>query len=109
MEYVIRAPYAVNFRVDIFNVLNRKDIIEPDQSYTFDSIAPAPGISCSGKNSVGKANPAAALQADCPGLAYLRTIDGRPVTVNPNWGKAARSATAYQVPLSLRLSLAFTF
>jgi hypothetical protein len=109
LEYVIRAPYALNFRVDLFNALNRKAIFEPDEDYTFDDVAPINGISCDSKDSVGKANPGDALRADCPDLAYLRTTDGRPVTVNPNWGKAARSATAFQTPLSLRLSLAFTF
>jgi hypothetical protein len=107
-EYVIRAPYAINFRVDLFNVLNRQAIREIDEDYTFDDVAPIP-VSCDSRNSAGKANPVAALQADCPDLAYLRTIDGRPVTVNPNWGKAARTTTAFQNPLSLRLSLALTF
>jgi hypothetical protein len=72
-------------------------------------VAPINGLECSNKDSAGKSNPAAALAADCPDLAYLKTIDGRPVTVNPNWGKAARSNTAFQNPLSLRLSLALTF
>jgi hypothetical protein len=107
-EYVIRAPYAVNFRVDLFNVFNRQAIREIDEDYTFDDVAPIP-VSCDSRNSAGKANPVAALQADCPDLAYLRTVDGRPVTVNPNWGKAARTTTAFQNPLSLRLSLALTF
>jgi hypothetical protein len=109
LQYVVKPPYAVKFGVDVFNVFNTQEILEYDQDYTFDSIAPIAGINCE-TEAAGKANPAVALQSACPELQYLKTVDGHPVTVNPNWGKQGRSATtSIQAPLSLRLSLALTF
>jgi hypothetical protein len=106
---VIKAPYAVNFSVDLFNVFNAKDAVEIDENYTYDSIAPITNFNCTNKNSAQAGNPITAVQADCPALNYLKTVDGRPVTVNPNWGKAALTTTAYQIPLAMRLGLSLTF
>jgi hypothetical protein len=109
LQYVFRPPYALNFRVDLFNVFNSQTIQEYDQDYTFDVVTPIPNLDCKSRNSAGKSNPLQALQADCPDLAYLKTVDGRSVTPNANWGRAARSNTAFQLPISLRFSLAVTF
>ena len=72
-------------------------------------VTPISGIDCKGRNSAGKSNPIDALKSDCPGLAYLKTVDGNQVTVNPNWGKPISTTAAYQAPLSARLSLSLSF
>ncbi len=109
VEYVISAPYAIKFGIDIFNVFSSQTVVLQDEDYTFDVVTPIANAHCKNRDSTSKANPIPALQADCPDLAYLKTVDGRPVTTNPNWGKAQRLTAAYQVPFSMRLSLALTF
>ena len=109
LEYVIRAPYSVSFRVDVFNLLNSQKALEYDEDYTFDSVAPISGIDCRGEGAAGTPVPIQALLAECPDIAYLRTVEGRPVTVNPNWGRPGRSTTAFQAPLSVRFGLSLTF
>jgi hypothetical protein len=107
-EYVIMAPYAIRFRADLFNVFNAQDPILYDNDYTFDTVAPISGISCKG-DYAGTARPGDDLVAGCPAVAYLKTVEGFPATVNPNWGKSGRTTASFQAPLSLRLSLALTF
>lgn len=107
LAYVIKAPYAVKFGVNVFNVFNAQTATAYDEDYTFDVVTPISSMNCSSRNSVGKGT--RALQADCAGLGYLKTVDGRPVTVNPNWGKPAPTTGAFQAPLSLRLSLSLQF
>jgi hypothetical protein len=109
LNYVVRAPYAVNFRVDVFNVFNSEEVQQIDPNYTFDSVTPAAGIDCDGRNAVSKSNPIQAIQADCPGLAYLKSVDGHPVTINPNFGKQDTGLNALQVPISMRFTLALQF
>jgi outer membrane receptor protein involved in Fe transport len=109
LEYVIKPPYALKFTVDVFNVFNSEEIIAIDQDYTYDAAQPITGANCSSKTSAGKGNPVAALQSACPDLKYLKTIDGRPVTVNPNWGRPAAGTASFLAPLSLRLGLALSF
>lgn len=109
VEYVIKAPYALKFTVDVFNVFNSEDAVIMDQDYTFDMTQPISGAKCSNKSSVGKANPVQALQSACPDLKYLKTIDGRNVTVNPNWGRPAPGTASFMMPLSLRLGLSLSF
>jgi hypothetical protein len=109
VSYTIRKPYTVAFRVDVFNVFNSQTVLEYDQDYTFDTVTPISNMNCSSRNSAGKSDPITAIQADCPGLAELKSVDGRPVTVNPNFGRASRLSTAYQLPISLRLGLAVSF
>jgi len=43
--------------------------------------------------------------ADCPDLAYARTLDGSRVSPNLNFGRA----TAYQVPVSARFGVMLSF
>ena len=106
LEYVIRAPYAVNFRVDVFNVLNGQEITAVDENWTFDSVAAINNVNCE-TDSMGDIG---GMIAACPELASLRTVDGRPATVNANWGKASTQVTQpYQDQLSVRFSLALTF
>jgi hypothetical protein len=105
MEYVIKAPYAVNFRVDLFNVFNDKTELAVDENYTFDEVTPIQGLRCDGTNHVDTGDPAASLQAECPELEFLKTVDGRPVSVNENFGKGI----TFKAPFSMRLSLALTF
>jgi hypothetical protein len=109
LGYVVRPPYAINFRVDIFNIFNSQEAQLFDEDYTFDTVVPMANASCKSKSAAGKANPVASLQSDCPDLAFLKTADGRPVSPNPNWGRAQPTTTAFQTPLSMRLSVAITF
>lgn len=107
VSYVIRPPVALAFRLDVFNVFNSQETLTYDQDYTFDAVHTIP-TSCA-NHAAGKANPIQALQSACPDVAYLKTIDGRNATLNPNWGKTDRATTAIQAPLSMRLSLALSF
>lgn len=104
LGYVVKAPYAVNFRVDVFNVFNSKTATQVDENYTFDTVQPITGISCDG-NYVDSGNPGQAIQNDCPALQFAKTVEGRPVEVNPNFGKG----NLFKAPLSMRLSLSLTF
>ena len=109
VEWKFSAPYAVRFGIDFFNVLNSQTVLLQDEDYTFDTVTPIPNAQCKNKDSTSKSNPATALQADCPDIPYLKTVDGRPATVNPNWGKAQRTAAAYQTPFTMRLNLSLSF
>jgi hypothetical protein len=109
VEWKFSAPYAVRFGIDFFNVLNSQTVLLQDEDYTFDTVTPIPNAQCKNKDSTSKPNPATALQSDCPDIPYLKTVDGRPATVNPNWGKAQRTAAAYQTPFTMRLSLSLSF
>ena len=107
-EYTITPPYAVKVSVDVFNVLNSQDITAIDNNYTFDAVQPIGNVKCD-VAAAGSSNPIGKLQSSCPQLAYLKTVDGRPVNVNPNWGRAVAATASYQAPLSLRIGLALTF
>jgi len=105
LEYTIQVPYTIRFSIDILNVLNQQQTLTVDGNYTFDFVRPIVNGTCASKNGAEAKDPVAAVQADCPDLKYLRTIDGRSVSVNPNYGRA----TSYSAPLSMRFGLAFTF
>jgi hypothetical protein len=107
--YTITPPYAVQLSLDVFNVLNSEEIVNIDENFTFDAVQPIVGAQCKNKDAASASNPAAALAADCSQVGYLRTTDGRPVTVNPNFGKAEAVSTAYQVPLYFRVGVGLTF
>jgi hypothetical protein len=107
-EYTITPPYAIKVSLDVFNVLNSQEIVNFDEDYTFDSVQPIVNLKCD-STAVGSKNPIAKLQSDCPDVAHLKTLDGTPVTPNPNFGKPAATATSYQTPLALRIGLALTF
>jgi hypothetical protein len=107
--YTITPPYALQLSVDVFNVLNSEEIVDIDENYTFDAVQPIVGAQCNGKDAVSASNPTAALAADCPQIGYLKTTDGRPVTVNPNFGRANNVSTAYQTPLYFRVGVGLTF
>ncbi|HEU4383927.1 MAG TPA: hypothetical protein VFR85_10575, partial [Anaeromyxobacteraceae bacterium] len=104
LAWTFSPPYQVRLTIDAFNVLNQKTVVEYDQNYTYDSpqVIQRPG--CRG-DFVGTPDPAGKLQATCPDVKYLRTVDGRPITVNPNWGKPAW----HQGPIQLRFGLALAF
>ena len=108
VSYVIEPPYEVKFSVDFFNVLNQQTVLLYDQNYTFDQLQVIQNAGCKG-DFVGTSNPAGALQAACPSVSYLRTLDGRPIGVNPNWGKPAPTNLAYQTPIQVRFGLALSF
>ncbi|MGC4000094.1 MAG: TonB-dependent receptor [Anaeromyxobacter sp.] len=110
LEYVVKPPYAIKFSVDVFNVLNSQETMTVDENYTYDVVQPIVGLKCTG-NAVSAANPSQALQNQCPDLKYLKTIDGRPATVNPSWGRALANVgrSAYQAPLSIRLGVQLAF
>jgi hypothetical protein len=107
--YTITPPYALQLSVDVFNVLNSEEIVDIDENYTFDAVQPIVGAQCNNKDAVSASNPTAALAADCPQIGYMRTTDGRPVTVNPNFGRANNVSTAYQTPLYFRVGVGLTF
>ncbi len=108
LSYVIDPPYEVRFSIDVFNVLNQQEVQLYDQNYTFDQLQIVQNAGCKG-DFVGTANPAQKLQDTCPDMKYLRTLDGRPVGVNPSWGKPAPSNYTYQTPIQLRFGLALAF
>ena len=90
-------------------MLNSQTALAYDWNYTFDAVQPMVGASCRNKDANGNAGK---LLSDCPDLAYLKTIDGRPVTVNQNWGKPIPPPlliSAFQAPLSMRLALFLAF
>jgi Carboxypeptidase regulatory-like domain/TonB dependent receptor len=105
LQYVLSPPYAIRLSVDAFNLLNAQQATRFDQSWTFDPVEPIIGGQCRSHNGASGADPIGKALADCPDLAYLRTLDGRPVTINHNFGRA----TAYQQPLAIRLGLELTF
>jgi hypothetical protein len=107
-EYTITPPYVVKLSVDVFNVLNSQDVLAIDTNYTFDTVQPISNLKCD-SSAAGSANPEAKLKADCPQLAYLKTVEGRSVTVNPNFGKPFGVTPSFQAPLSVRVGLALTF
>jgi len=104
-QYTIRAPYTLTFSLAFFNILNSQTATSVDQNYTFDNVLPIQNGACHNKNGANASNPTQGALADCPDLQYLRTTDGRPVTVNPNFGRP----TSYQLPLSIRFGLALAF
>ncbi len=109
LEYLLEPPYSIKFTIEVFNVFNSQSAIDIDQSYTFDRVQPIPGAQCANRNGANGVNPIAGIQADCPDLKSLKTLDGRPVTVNSNYGKPLGSAGSYQLPISLRVGAALTF
>ncbi len=108
VEYALTASNKLSLMVSVFNLFNTQEILGYDETWTFDTVQPILGATCRSKNSAGKADPIAAALADCPDLAYLKTTDGRPVTVNQNWGRAS-STPSFQSPLTMRVGLQLTF
>jgi hypothetical protein len=108
LNYVITPPYAIQFSVDVFNVFNTEEVRMTDENYTFDAVQPIVGANCD-TSAGGSSSPVSKLQGDCSDVRYLKTVDGRPVNVNPNWGKAAPTVNAFQAPLSLRFGVALSF
>ena len=105
LEYTFTPRYLLRFTLDIFNALNQQQAIAVDQNYTFDNVRPIVNSQCTARNAASSSTPASAALADCPDLRYLRTTDGRAVTVNPNFGRP----TQYQAPLSVRFGLTLLF
>jgi hypothetical protein len=108
LEYVIKPPYALKVSVDLFNIFNTQDIVYADENYTFDTVQPVSGINCTTSAPSAKV-PWQKLQQDCPDLKYLKTVDGRSVQVNKNWGRALPGVSSYQVPITMRLGVALSF
>jgi hypothetical protein len=108
LSYVLRGPYALKFSIDVFNLLNRQDVLLYDQNYTYDNVLVIQGIKCN-VQAVGTPDPIGKLQRSCPDVAFLKTIDGKPVTPNPNFGKPFADTIAYQIPIQVRLGLALAF
>ncbi len=116
LEYALAPPYTLKMTVDVFNVLNQQTALRVDEVWTFDAVMPISG-SCRSRSAAGAADPVAEALRDCPDLAYLRTLDGRPATINRNFGRPIRANAAlgfytppaYQLPLAVRVGLALTF
>jgi hypothetical protein len=109
--YTISPPYAVRFSVDVFNLFNSQEVTNVDQNWTTDDVNPIQGGQCSGRDAVPSSRPIAAAFKDCPDLQYMKTLDGRPVTVNKNFGRPSNAAlrAGYQTPLTVRFGLEVTF
>jgi outer membrane receptor protein involved in Fe transport len=105
IEVAMAGPYALRLKVDLYNALDARGATRVDQNYTFNYVQPISGLRCSKVDAPSNANPAAAVLAACPDLAFLKTLDGRPVTVNANYGQARE----FQAPLSARVSVEVTF
>ena len=105
LEYTLGPRYLLRFTLDVFNALNQQQAVAVDQNYTFDAVRPIVNGQCSARSAASSTSPSGAALGDCPDLRYLRTIDGRAVTVNQNFGRP----TQYQAPLSVRLGLALLF
>jgi hypothetical protein len=105
LEYALAPRYILRFTLDVFNLLNQQQALAVDQNYTFDNVLPIVNGQCSKRDAASAGDPSGAALADCPDLKYLRTTDGRPVTLNRNFGRP----TQYQPPLSVRFGLALTF
>jgi len=86
-------------------VLNAQEPVAVDQNYTYDSVQPVVGGTCRTRSGAQGADPLASASADCPDLRYLRTTDHRPVTPNPNFGRALQ----YQAPRAVRFGMAVSF
>ncbi len=108
LSWVFSAPYELRFSVDVFNILNQQTVLLYDQNYTFDQTQIIQNAGCKG-DFVGTSNPIGKIQSACPDIRYLRTIDGRPVGVNPSWGRPAPTNLTYQTPIQLRFGLALAF
>jgi hypothetical protein len=105
LEYALAPRYILRFTLDVFNLLNQQQALAVDQNYTFDNVLPIVNGQCSKRDAASAGDPSGAALADCPDLKYLRTTDGRPVTLNRNFGRP----TQYQPPLSVRFGLALSF
>jgi hypothetical protein len=105
LDWALAGPYTLSFTLSIFNVLNEQAATSVDQRYTLDFANPVQGAQCSGKNAVQQKDPLAALAADCPDLVYARTLDGRRITPNLNFGRA----NGWMTPVSARFGVAFSF
>ena len=106
--WAIAGPYTLQFSLDIFNVLNMQTVQNVDMLYangSADFLVPIQGAQCSSKTSATAKNPITALQAACPDLPYLQTIDGRRPTVNLNFGRPV----SYQSPISARFGVQLSF
>jgi len=108
-RWAIGGSFALSGWIDFFNVFNTQTAVAADQNYTYDFVQPVVGAQCSSKNAAFSSNPVQNLQNACPDLQYLKTVDGRPVTVNPNWGRASAGVSAFQQPFSMRLGLKLAF
>lgn len=108
VEYVVRPPYAVRFFVNVFNIFNTQEVEIVDEDYTFDAVQPISGLNCD-SSAASASNPIARLQADCPDLQFIKTVDGRSPAVNQNWGRAAPGTASFQAPLAIRFGLSLSF
>ncbi len=105
LSWAISGPYTLTFTLSVFNVLNAQAATGVDQRYTFDFITPMQGAQCGAKNSITQKDPLTAIVANCPDLAYARTVDGLRVTPNLNYGRP----TAFQDAVSARFGVALSF
>lgn len=95
--YAITGNYKLSATWGVFNLFNQQQTTSVDDTWTYDSVLPVVG---------GKApNTNYNNHAPSGDLVYLRNTDGKPATVNPNWG----NATGYQAPLSMKFGLRLSF
>jgi hypothetical protein len=105
VEWTLARPYSLELGVDVFNLYNQQTALSVDERWTFSFAQPIAGTRCSGGNPAGGKDPIAGVLAACPELAYLKTLDGSPVAVNPNYGRAR----SFQQPRAWRLSVTMSF
>jgi hypothetical protein len=114
MLWALSGPYTLQFSLDVFNLLNMLTTQWVDMNYSNAStIMPMQNAQCSNKTSASAPNPLAALQANCPDLAYARTPDNQAPVLNLNYGQPATpggvNLGAYQIPIRLRFGVALSF
>jgi hypothetical protein len=105
VEWTMARPYTLELGIDLFNVYDQQTVLTVDERWTDSTTQPIVGMRCSGGNHVGGKNPIAGVLAACPDLAYLKSVEGSPVTVRPNYGRAK----SFQPPRAWRLSAAISF
>jgi hypothetical protein len=72
--------------VDVINLFNQQQVTNVDDDYTYSSVLPI-------------------LNGQPSDLVHLRSYDGRPAVINPNYGQP----TAYQEPLYMRFGARLSF
>ena len=72
--------------IDLFNIFDQQSIVQTDDNYTFDAVAPI-------QNGTAK------------DLAFAKNVSGAPLTKNANFG----NGIAYQAPFYSRFGLRLMF
>jgi hypothetical protein len=107
VRWALPRGLALSASVDVFNALDAETVTTVDERWTRDDVGTlaVQGGQCLTRHGAEARNPIAGALRDCPDLAYVKTLDGRPATINKNFGRP----TAYQDPRSFRFGLELSF